>query len=237
MLMYKINVPLNSETCIKRLILSAIARIYDPLSLLCPCIILAKIIMQRLWRDKSAWDEALPSDLTLKWNEFIADISALETLRIPRHVCCPSPVTLEIHSFSDASEKAYGAAVYLRSIDELGNVYSKLLCSKSKVALIKTVTIPCLELCAAQMSAILVNKVKESLDVNITGIYYWCDSTIVLSWLKLEPCTLKTFVSNSVTDIQNLTCIADWHHVSSQDNPADMLSRGIKPGDLKNSSL
>ncbi|XP_043468116.1 uncharacterized protein LOC122502236 [Leptopilina heterotoma] len=235
--MYKINVSLDSETCTKRTILSAIARIYDPLGLLGPCIILAKIIMQKLWRDKSSWDEALPLALALKWNEFISDLSSLETLRIPRHVGCSSPVTLEIHSFSDASEKAYGAAVYVRSTDEFGIVHSKLLCAKSKVAPIKTITIPRLKLCAAQMLAKLVNKAKESFDVNITGTYYWCDSTIVLSWLKLEPCTLKTFVSNRVADIQNLTCITDWHHVSSQDNPADMLSRGMKLVDLKNSSL
>lgn len=139
---------------------------------------------------------------------------------------------MEIHGFCDASMKAYGAVVYVRSISNEGKVTSRLAAGKSRVAPIKVVTLPRLELCAAVLLTDLVKQVLISLKHNFNKILYYTDSTIVLSWLNLDPATLKIFVANRVSHIQSYSNIEDWNHVRSEENPADMLSRGMSGKEL-----
>ncbi|XP_047527076.1 uncharacterized protein LOC125064193 [Vanessa atalanta] len=142
-----------------------------------------------------------------------------------------------MHSFSDASISAYGACVYLRSIDSNGNVVVRLLCSKSKVNPSKPITIPRLELLGALLAARLCKSVLESLRCNITRIVHWCDSSVVLGWLNTSPNKLKTFVANRVVEICETTTPANWRHVPTNDNPADLISRGAKTNFLVESKL
>jgi hypothetical protein len=69
------------------------------------------------------------------------------------------------------------------------------------------------------------------------SLQYWTDSTIVLSWLQFQPSSLKTFVANRVSQMQSLTDPKEWCHVPSEQNPADILSRGQTPHQLNQSSL
>ncbi|KAJ8962212.1 hypothetical protein NQ318_018184 [Aromia moschata] len=138
-------------------------------------------------------------------------------------------VQIEMHGFADASEDAYGACIYIRSINDDGNVHTNLLCAKSKVSPLKTVTLPRLELMAALLLARLARIVKHSLRVKFDRCIFWSDSMIVLGWLKRPPQTLKTFVSNRVAEIQQLTMSDSWRHVTSKHNPADLVSRGVTP--------
>ncbi|XP_017791920.1 PREDICTED: uncharacterized protein LOC108573940 [Habropoda laboriosa] len=137
-----------------------------------------------------------------------------------------SAVKLELHGFCDASEKAYGACVYLRSIDEHGRIRIELLVAKSRVAPLKSHTIPRLELCGALLLVSLAKTVENALHIPINHSFYWTDSTIVLHWLNTPPNTLKTFVANRVAEIQGKTSISNWRHVRTKDNPADIISRG-----------
>ncbi|KAK9744624.1 hypothetical protein QE152_g7582 [Popillia japonica] len=75
------------------------------------------------------------------------------------------------------------------------------------------------------------------MDLNSSDIWYWSDSTIVISWLQMSPNNLKTFVANRVSNIQNITDVQRWRHVLSKDNPADIISRGLSVNELKNSRL
>ncbi|GFT54683.1 integrase catalytic domain-containing protein [Trichonephila clavipes] len=68
-------------------------------------------------------------------------------------------------------------------------------------------------------------------------VYLWSDSTIALAWIQKEPNLLKTFGANRVATIQHLTNAEQWHHVSSEQNPADLISRGLDPSSLLNNSL
>ncbi|GFT52826.1 integrase catalytic domain-containing protein [Trichonephila clavipes] len=129
-------------------------------------------------------------------------------------------------------ERAYAAVVYIKCFNESGQSQTRLICSKSRVAPLKTLTIPRLELSAALLLSRLVKKVVPILQLSIHKIWMWTDSTIALAWIKTEPHKLKTFVSNRVAEIQALSKDYHWKHVSSKNNPADLISRGCNVDEL-----
>ena len=134
-------------------------------------------------------------------------------------------------------EKAYGAAIFIRSIGENGTISVRLLCAKSRVAPLKQQTIPRLELCAALLCAQLMARVTRDLNQLSALVYYWTDSQIVLAWINSKSNSLHTFVANRVAAIQDLSSASQWRHVSSKDNPADVLSRGIGPTELSSCTV
>lgn len=223
----------------KRIILSTSAQIYDPLGLLGPIIVVAKILLQKLWSLNSCWDESVPPDIHTCWLDWVRDLPAINKLNIPRYIFPETHSFLEFHCFCDASEKAYGAAIYIRSGNPNdGPIRINLLTAKSKVAPLKNVTLPRLELCSALVGARLMAMVTSALPhYEKCKKFFWSDSTIALAWISLQSSTLKTFVANRVAEIQELTKNSQWHHVPSADNPADLLSRGIPPGNLINNNL
>lgn len=227
----------NDTNTSKRTILSHVSQIFDPLGLLSPAIIIAKILLQKLWLTKTDWDDALPSDVAEAWNRFATSLSALKTIVVPRHAIGLDPESIELHIFTDASQVAYGACAYIRTVSKNNTVCSRLLCAKSKVAPVKPLTIPRLELSGAVLGARLYKKVSESLHCQFHSVTFWTDSTIVLGWLRTAPNLLKTFVQNRVVEIHELTGELPWRHVSGKDNPADMASRGVLLNDLATSTL
>ena len=213
----------------KRSMSSVIARIYDPLGLLALVIVKAKILLQRVWALKLDWDESLPSELHTEWDRYHIQLPLLNNIRFPRKTVVKAANQIELHGFCDASEKAYGACIYLRSISSDGHIETQLLTARSKVAPLKSLTIPQLELSGALLLTSLMSVVKNSVTIDVSRIVYWTESTIVLHWIKSSPHTLKTFVANRVVEIQTKTNIADWRHVPTDDNPADLISRGQTP--------
>lgn len=222
----------------KRIILSVISQIFDPLGLLGPVVVNAKLILQLLWQEHLSWDERIPSYLCKKWLEFCKDLQLLNKISIPRYVLGNRWEVLHIHAFADASEKAYGGCVYIVSFTGSGEyIISKLLLSKSRIAPIKKISLPRLELCAAVLTCKLVKKAKECLKININKVFCWTDSSITLCWIKGCPSRWKTFVANRVTQIQHMSKDCEWLHVRSEENPADCLSRGISAESLLRSEL
>ncbi|XP_045445808.1 uncharacterized protein LOC123653874 [Melitaea cinxia] len=148
----------------KRLMLSVISQIYDPLGLLAPAIIQAKILLQSLWLSKLDWNDTVPANIAQSWNNFVTKLEYLPKIRIPRHVLIENATIKELHIFTDASQHAYGACAYIRSfVNNNSPPNVRLLCAKSKVAPIKSISIPRLELCGALLGAKLYNKIKNSL--------------------------------------------------------------------------
>ncbi|XP_053685941.1 uncharacterized protein LOC128735484 [Sabethes cyaneus] len=224
----------------KRKILSDISKLFDPLGLAGPVIMTGKLIMQELWKEKLNWDEPLEAGIENMWNEYRLQLQTMNTIRISR---CVLPLLqtefVELAGFCDASQKGYGACLYLRSRNSQGQISIRLLCSKSRVAPIKgnRTTIPRLELCGARLLAQLADNVRRSLPVTVNRVRFWSDSTIALSWINTCPSKLDVFVSNRVAAIQQLSDPSEWCHVSTHDNPADLVSRGIMPQELHSSKL
>lgn len=228
----------NERPVTKRAILSIASQIFDPLGLLAPVVVVAKVIMQQLWQLKVSWDESIPMNLQTHWKHFGNHLHRLNELEIPRHAISSFNCPVELHGFADASQKAYGACIYLRSVHPDGHIFVKLLCAKSKVAPIKnTTTLPRLELCACLLLANLSYKIQSSLDLKIEKYFYYSDSTIALAWIKSEPQRWKTFVNNRVAQIQRKTDSCNWYHVRSAENPADLISRGVDPRTIIESTL
>ncbi|XP_036140825.1 uncharacterized protein LOC118644954 [Monomorium pharaonis] len=226
-----------SKSVTKRIILANIARLFDPLGLLGPIIVTAKILIQRLWQLKIEWDEAVPLDIQTKWRSYEAQLPALNGFSIPRKVVgSAQPRSVELHGFCDASTEAYGACVYVKtSVHDHHEVH--LLCAKSRVAPAKSTTLPRLELCAAHLLAQLIKRIRDIIPVKIDKTYYWSDSMIVLAWIRSDSRRWSVFVSNRVGQIQESTDPHSWNHVKTKDNPADAISRGVTPLQLIQSQL
>lgn len=216
----------------KRIVLSEIAHLFDPLGIISPVVIKAKIMLQELWQLNLDWDAAVPMAFETQWRQFRTSLGELNSVTIPRHVQSANPEVKQIHVFSDASGKAYGAAVYIRVVQPDGEISVRLLCAKSKVAPVKVVTIPRLELCAAKLGSQLLQRVKKELQWESIAYFMWTDSEIVLAWLKATPNMYQTFVANRIAAIQEITPAHTWSHVSSKNNPADLVSRGISVDQL-----
>lgn len=227
----------DQQSITKRNILSIISQIYDPLGLISPIVIIAKLLIQKLWQAKVGWENDVPEDIKVSWLKFRNNLPLLDTLKLSRKVICSKYTSIELHGFGDASQRAYGCCLYVRCKNENDEYTSTLLCSKSRVAPIKQVTLPRLELCAALLLARLAHKVIEHMDIKFDKLYFWSDSQITLSWIQGSPSKWKTFVANRVSEIQQLTDVNNWYHVKSQDNPADLISRGTCVSDLKECKL
>ncbi|XP_049877869.1 uncharacterized protein LOC126375069 [Pectinophora gossypiella] len=224
-----------SET--KRGIISEISRLYDPLGWIAPCIITAKIFIQKLWIAGLGWDEVVPPELLQEWNKYRSELTDLATVRIPRWLSSHENDGLELHGFSDASNVAYAAVVYVRVIGIDGKITSHLVTAKTKVAPIKQVSVPRLELCGAVLVTKLLMEVAEVLKVDIKNIRAWTDSTVVLAWLCAHPSRWKTFIANRTSEILTHLDSQQWSYVKSKDNPADAASRGVSPSTLTSDQL
>lgn len=222
----------------KRGILSEISSLFDPLGLLGPVIIIPEILLQEIWQLKMHWDESVPSNVHTRWIEFRERLEQLNELSVPRFVGGGGArSTVQIHGFCDASQRAYGACLYIRRRVNGGEFHSELLCSKGRVVLLKTISIPRLELCAALLLAQLWDKVRSSVERGVEEISLWSDSTITLRWISSCSRKWAVFVANRVGEIQRLTSISDWRHISSSENPADLLSLGLNPQEILSSAL
>ncbi|XP_011174462.3 uncharacterized protein LOC105206677 [Solenopsis invicta] len=195
--------------------------------------------MQGLWEIKVDWDDPLPESFLDKWVNFQESLKDVYTLCVPRLVVNSLGTSqLFIQGFCDASESAYGACIYVQSVNNCQDkISSRLLCSKARVAPLKKQTVPRLELCSALLLAKLLDNVKRAIRVNIDGIYAWSDSMVVLHWLRGDTSRWKPFVYNRVAEILEILPASQWNHVKGSENPADLISRGATPAQLKDSSL
>lgn len=229
----------SESACTKRTILSELARIFDPLGFLSPITIQAKCLIQKLWILGVNWDETPPIEVVQSWASYSDQLPQLADLRIPRKLTSRVAKSCELHGFCDSSETAYGAVIYLRYIDENGDIQVTFVCSKARVAPLKRISLPRLELCAAVLLADLYKYVCDTYltHIQIDSVFLWSDATIVLHWLRSHSSRWATFVANRVSHIQEITPPEWWYHVSSGDNPADICSRGLFPSEMLNNTL
>ena len=235
MFVYKINInDTDDEIVTKRRLLSQSARVFDPLGLVSPTMMKAKIMFQGLWLHGIEWDDAVPEDMNDQYLRWRRELKTLEDINIDRCIVPKDSdvIDYQLHGFGDASEKGYAACVYLRSLKTDGRSLVELVRAKTKVAPIRQVSLPRLELCAALLNANLLKSVREALKLPAVSLHAWSDSTVTLCWIRSSPSKLKTFVANRVSAIQEILNPSCWNHCPTSDNPADCASRGIMPSQL-----
>ena len=209
----------------KRGILKQISTIFDPHGLVAPFVLRAKLILQKLWRLGFDWDKPISGPLLGAWEAWKADLPLLVTLSVPRCYLINQPsaqyVGPQIHVFADASEVAFGAAAYWRFETQDHPYHCSFIFGKTRLAPIKPLTIPRLELQAAVMAVRMSQTIQKELDVIPSQITYWTDSTTVLSYIKSQGTRFHTFVSNRVAEIKEVSDPETWRHVPGRPNVAD----------------
>lgn len=235
---YSVNLPVQQEPITKRKVVSDISRLFDPLGWIAPCVIVAKVMIQKLWLAGIDWDDELPEGLLHEWLTYRNELLELRKFEVSRWISTrDDDVSLELHGFCDASIMAYAAVVYLRNIDVQGNIHVNLIAAKTKVAPTMQVSIPRLELMGAVLLSKLIVEVAKVLKINENNIHAWTDSTVVLAWLSCHPSRWTTFIGNRTSQILSQMNNNQWAHVQSTHNPADVASRGLKPSELSYNDL
>ena len=225
---------LSHSSATKRQVLQQSSKCFDPLGMTSPLTIRAKLLLQTLWQKNVTWDEPLSPEHQQLWQTLQHDLQHLNRISIPRCYWKDGATTnlpVELHLFSDASTKAYGAVGYFRQ-----GTSTSFIIPKARVCPLKPLTLPKLELMGATIATQLFRVIKTSIGDTINSVYMWTDSQIVLHWLNSAK-QLKQFVSNRVNEITSVCPAQLWNYCPSADNPADLLTRGIPLSTLQASSI
>ena len=177
-LCYNIRKSHYPQKITKRVMLSRIVQLFDPLGLLGPVILKAKLFLRALWKLDIGWNEAIPLHLHHAWQLFETQLNQVQELNIPRRIVWDDAINVQVHGFCDASQKAYGACVYLRSTDSSGSISIEFIYSKSRVAPLKSQTLPRFALCAAALLTKLLNNTLHALKMTTDQTVLWTDSMI-----------------------------------------------------------
>ncbi len=226
--------PPQQQHWTKREVLKLFPRLFDPLGLLLPYSIRARIYFSTLAKNKFSWDERLP--VATAWQEWLEDLHLLQDFSIPRNVRATCPGQAELHVFADASQEAYAAAAYL-VVRGVGPPSSHLVFAKAHVAPSKPLTIPRLELLAAHLAVKVRKTALAHLKGNVVKIYHWTDSLTVLFWLNDDSQRFQAFVYNKLHKIRAATSLSEWKWVPTDHNPADWATRGKTPRFLQEQPL
>lgn len=226
---FKIHLP--DKPCTRRGILSVVSSVYDPMGFLAPLLLPIKLILRDLCQEKKGWDEEIHEKECRTWMKWLTDLDKLSELRLNR--CFKPPAfgptkAAQIHNFSDASRDGYGVVSYLLLTNDRGEKHVSFLMGKSRVAPLKQITIPRMELTAAMIAVKIDRMLKEELEVPLMESVFWTDSTTVLKYIENDALRFKTFVANRVSFIREATTSSQWKYVNTTQNPADQASRGLK---------
>ncbi|GBN84617.1 hypothetical protein AVEN_189050-1 [Araneus ventricosus] len=191
--------------------------------------------MQQLWEGSFTWDEPLPPCFDTSFREWLQELTFVQDVVVPRlYFSEMKTEMLEVHIFSDASPKAYGSVAYFRMKHPSG-VRTSFILSKSRLAPLKTVSLPRLELLGALVSARLCLYLRKTFPlIKESNIFLWSDSQICLHWIKGVSRQWKQFVQNRVNEIKEKTNPMNWYFCDGKTNPADKLTRGINIHNLMN---
>ena len=217
----------------KRNLLSEIAKIYDPIGFAAAFIIRLKIGLQKLWQIGIDWDDEIPQELQSDWVELFMEMKNINNICFKRSLMTADVAERpSLCIFSYASQEAFGACAYIRQKTKDGRFDVRFITAKSRVAPLKQLTIPRLELQAAVLASRLAKTIQEESRINFNGVTFFTDSMITLGWIQSRSRNYKPFVSARIGEIQSNSNPNQWRHISSEDNVADDLSRGISVEEL-----
>ncbi|XP_053400768.1 uncharacterized protein LOC123558691 [Mercenaria mercenaria] len=198
------------DSITKRDVLKYASRIYDPLGILSPVTVRAKILMQDLWEENLDLDVPLPEQYVKAWNNLATDLRSALKIQLSRQYIQDintetgseletgsEPNKLQLHVFVDASVKLYGAAAYI-----LNHKETRLVIAKNRIAPVKKLTLPQLELMAAVIGARLYEHLQTTLELKNEEDWPVWDGNIPSE--KLEITTLI-----QTTPVTSVKCLAD----------------------------
>ena len=225
------------DSVTQRSVLSFVSSVFDPIGLVAPYTVRASLLLKDIWRlSGQQWDDPLPIELCRRFTEWHSGLPVLGQLKIPRCYFDFSVDEVELHMFGDSSLDVFCSVAFLRAQK---NACSKcqlaFVFGKARVAPMKMLSIPKLELQAALLASRLKDDIEKALTLSISKVFMWTDSTTVLQWLN-STSKQPVFVANRVAEILESTSIDQWFYVLSGDNPADTGTRGITADSLKQSS-
>ncbi|XP_062702256.1 uncharacterized protein LOC134285477 [Aedes albopictus] len=224
----------SRERPTKRQVLKCLMGIFDPLGLLAVYLVHGKILLQDVWRTGLQWDERLPEEIFDRWIRWTDLFCKIEDLRIPRcyfkNATVQTYEQLQLHVFVDASEAAFSAVAYFRVMNTNGEAECSIVAAKTKVAPLKPLSIPRLELQAAVLGSRLMAFVQEIHSVEVKKRFLWSDSATVLAWLRADHRRYKQYVACRIGELLSTTDVAEWQWIPSKLNPADAATKwGTKP--------
>ncbi|XP_043958763.1 uncharacterized protein LOC122823332 [Gambusia affinis] len=227
---FKFCISIPNRPLTRRGILATVSTFYDPLGFLAPVIFIAKRILQDLCQKGIGWDDAIPEAVAQEWKSWLEELQLLDKLSIKR--CLKSTdfgkaITAQLHHFADASEKGYGVVTYLLLQNSFSQMHSSFIMGKSRVAPLKSVTIPRMELTAAVLAVRMDILWRRELRLLLDSVF-WTDSTSVLKYLNNKTSRFRVFVTNRVSEILRASGVSQRRFVNTTNNPADIASRGMK---------
>ena len=223
----------------RRIVLEQVMKIYDPLGLISPFTLMAKIYLRETWSRKLGWDDPLPAELCNKWSNFFTALFKLQRLCLER---CLRPGNSDgrpwLIILSDGSDLAYGFAAYIRWKLDDGSYWCRLIMAKCRIAPINKLSTPQMELNAAVLSKRGRKVIEKEMRFDFERVLQIVDSETVLSMIHKTSTRFKVYEGVRIGEIQaatggNLTC---WAWMSGQHNTADWLTRGRAPEELNNDS-
>ena len=231
--------PNTDRNVTQRVVLSLVSAVYDPIGLVAPFTITARILLKYIWRlCGQQWDDDVPDEIVMKFLDWSKELSTLNEISIPRNYFCQTVETIELHVFGDSSQDAFSAVTFLRGnlinnygvVTQLAFVFGK----EARVAPTKALTVSKLELQDVLLAVRLRDEVIRALSLVIDRTFMWSDSSTVLQWLiSLEK--QPTIVANRVCEILELTTVDERHYVPTAHNTADAGTRGLSASALLNS--
>ena len=219
--------PSSTSVITRRVMLSSLSTLYDPLNLLSCWEIICRIAIQETWTLGLDWDEPVPSHIAAVFTQFVQEAKEIKDVSLPRKLRSNfrSNSPLQVFVFCDSSSKAMAACAYL--YDEESNECS-LIISRMKVVPIKSkLSIPRLELVASLIGIRLAKFLQQSEVFKSLPFRFFSDSEIVLAWLRQGQSSLKLFESRRVEEILSISNCEHWYHIPSDLNPADLPTRGV----------
>ena len=203
-----------------------------------PFVIKAKILLQELWTRGYDWDDVIHDEIASRIGSWYGQLRSLGNVQVPRCLReAKEVVAKRVITFVDASLQAYGTVVYLQCVYNDATVSSRLVASKCKVAPLKPMTVPRLELAGAVLGLRLTQHLTVVLGLPMQSVTFYSDSMDVLWWIRGHGRSFRPFVANRIGEIQMVTEPSQWQHVPTGENPADLCTRGATPDELLENSL
>lgn len=187
---FKFKMALKEQPHTRRGILSVVSSVYDPLGFLAPQTLPAEFILQDACRRSHGWDDQIPTVLQQQWIKWLQDLEKVMAFKVERCLKPPDfgkPTHGQLHHFSDASESGYGTVTYLRMQNNSNNIHVSFTLGKARVAPLKQVTIPRLELTAAVLAVRVDAMLRAELQLPLENSCFWTGSTSEMRTGDFKP--------------------------------------------------